>query len=180
MLSCGLDKALHIWDLKEGRQVYTVLGHEGAAHDVAWTPDGQSFLSGAADNLVLLWNAAELAPAVPVPVRPPSKARPVTPKPARKTAPAATPTPKAKPSAAAKTVKPTPKPEPPVPAPAPAPDETTLAPELIAQSLARMTQQLELVTQTVKLMDERMRACEAGLRRLEGTREPVFQPADRA
>ena len=25
-----LDKHLHVWDLKEGRQIYAVLGHEGS------------------------------------------------------------------------------------------------------------------------------------------------------
>merc|ERR1719201_1288127 len=42
-------------------------------------------------------------------------------------------------------------------------------PEIVAHSLSRMTAQLELVTKTVQLLDERMRQCESGLRRLEAS-----------
>jgi len=40
-------------------------------------------------------------------------------------------------------------------------------PEIVAHSLSRMTAQLELVTKTVQLLDERVRQCESGLRRME-------------
>jgi centriolar protein POC1 len=45
-------------------------------------------------------------------------------------------------------------------------------PEIVAHSLSRMTAQLELVTKTVQLLDERMRQCESGLKRLEAADAP--------
>jgi len=46
-----------IWDLREGRLLFTIHGHKGAINHGAWSPDGQFFATGGADQLVMVWQS---------------------------------------------------------------------------------------------------------------------------
>lgn len=46
---------LQVWDLREGQLFYTLHGHEGATHGVCFSPAGDFFASGGADEQVLVW-----------------------------------------------------------------------------------------------------------------------------
>lgn len=47
--------AMQVWDLREGQLFYTLHGHEGATHGVDFSPAGDFFASGGADEQVLVW-----------------------------------------------------------------------------------------------------------------------------
>ncbi len=44
-----------MWDLREGQLFYTLHGHEGATYGVDFSPAGDFFASGGADEQVLVW-----------------------------------------------------------------------------------------------------------------------------
>ena len=44
-----------VWDLREGQLFYTLHGHEGATYGVDFSPAGDFFASGGADEQVLVW-----------------------------------------------------------------------------------------------------------------------------
>ena len=44
-----------IWDLHEGRELYTIEGHEKSTNCVRWCPTGENFVSCADDGMVMLW-----------------------------------------------------------------------------------------------------------------------------
>lgn len=44
-----------VWDLREGQLFYTLHGHEGATYGVNFSPAGDFFASGGADEQVLVW-----------------------------------------------------------------------------------------------------------------------------
>ena len=46
---------LQVWDLREGQLFYTLHGHEGATYGVDFSPAGDFFASGGADEQVLVW-----------------------------------------------------------------------------------------------------------------------------
>ena len=46
---------MQVWDLREGQLFYTLHGHEGATHGVDFSPAGDFFASGGADEQVLIW-----------------------------------------------------------------------------------------------------------------------------
>ena len=47
--------AVQVWDLREGQLFYTLHGHEGATYGVDFSPAGDFFASGGADEQVLVW-----------------------------------------------------------------------------------------------------------------------------
>ena len=56
--STNFDKGalfLQVWDLREGQLFYTLHGHEGATFGVDFSPAGDFFASGGADEQVLVW-----------------------------------------------------------------------------------------------------------------------------
>lgn len=57
MLSSSKDSSLKIWDLREGRLVYTLQGHAGAVNAAQFSDDGHFFASGGADHLVMVWKS---------------------------------------------------------------------------------------------------------------------------
>lgn len=46
---------VQVWDLREGQLFYTLHGHEGATFGVDFSPAGDFFASGGADEQVLVW-----------------------------------------------------------------------------------------------------------------------------
>lgn len=49
------DATLKIWDLREGQLFYTLHGHEGATLAARFSPAGDYFASGGADEQVSQW-----------------------------------------------------------------------------------------------------------------------------
>ena len=54
MLSSSKDASLRLWDLKEGRLLYTLQGHAGAVNCSTFSVSGNFFASGGADKLVMV------------------------------------------------------------------------------------------------------------------------------
>ena len=57
MLSSSKDCSLKIWDLREGRLLFTLLGHSGPVNAAKFSADGHFFASGGADQLVMIWKS---------------------------------------------------------------------------------------------------------------------------
>lgn len=55
MLSASKDATLKIWDLREGRLLFTLQSHTGPVRCARFSHDGNYFASGGADQLVMLW-----------------------------------------------------------------------------------------------------------------------------
>jgi WD40 repeat protein len=58
----GLDKTIRIWSLGEsgGTLVHSLIAHEDAILQLAWSPDGKTLLSTAADRSLKAFHAADL------------------------------------------------------------------------------------------------------------------------
>ncbi len=56
LLSASEDSTLKIFDLLEGRPIYTLNGHKGAVTAAAFSAIGTEFASGGSDEQVLLIN----------------------------------------------------------------------------------------------------------------------------
>ncbi len=56
-MSSSKDASLKIWDLREGRLLYTLHGHTGAALTSRFSENGSFFASGGADQLVMVWKS---------------------------------------------------------------------------------------------------------------------------
>lgn len=48
---------MKIWDLREGRLMYTLQGHHGTVFDATFTADGNFFASAGADHLAMVWKS---------------------------------------------------------------------------------------------------------------------------
>ena len=57
IVSGGTDHAVQLWDPVTGRELNTLIGHDGWVMGVAFAPDGQSILSCSADKSIKIWNA---------------------------------------------------------------------------------------------------------------------------
>ena len=56
-LTSSKDSSLRIWDIREGRLIYTLHGHTGPALAARFSQDGNFFASGGADQLVMVWRS---------------------------------------------------------------------------------------------------------------------------
>ena len=54
----GQDRAVHIWDSADGRQITVLGGFAGPVRTVAFSPGGTLLAAGSADHTIRLWNAA--------------------------------------------------------------------------------------------------------------------------
>lgn len=50
------DGTLQVWDLRQGKQIQTLIGHEQGVTTVAVTPDGQKAVSASRDQTVRIWD----------------------------------------------------------------------------------------------------------------------------
>jgi centriolar protein POC1 len=57
MSSSSKDGTIKIWDLREGRLLFTLQGHAGAVNCARFSADGHFFASGGADQMVLVWKS---------------------------------------------------------------------------------------------------------------------------
>lgn len=67
MLSASEDGNLKLWDLKEGRLLYKVMGHKEVPAACAFAPSGRSFASGDRDGLVFTWDCSGASASAAVP-----------------------------------------------------------------------------------------------------------------
>ena len=56
LASVGEDKALRLWEYREGRLLKTLQGHTAKIHTVQFSPDGQFIATGGLDQNVKIWN----------------------------------------------------------------------------------------------------------------------------
>ena len=57
LASCSKDSSIKIFDLREGRLLYTLHGHTGPINTVAFSQDGHFLSTGGADQLVMVWRS---------------------------------------------------------------------------------------------------------------------------
>lgn len=179
MLSTSLDSTLKVWDLREGHLFYTLHGHEGATLAGAFSPAGDYFSSAGADEQVMVWKTnfdAFLEDTV-VPIAQKQQPSQATDPNRLSTAPA--PAPPAPMSIAAP-------PAPNQPAPSvqeyvyEAPPALNLSdlPDSLSATLQHIVGQLDVLTQTVALLDERLTMNEDRVRAIDNKGEAVTKVWD--
>ena len=56
-MSSSKDGTMKIWDLREGRQLFTMKGHTGPVNCARFSSDGHFFASAGADQMVMIWKS---------------------------------------------------------------------------------------------------------------------------
>ena len=54
-----LDNSIRVWDTRTGQELAHLVGHEDAVVSLAFSPDGQTLLSGSIDTTLRLWNLSD-------------------------------------------------------------------------------------------------------------------------
>lgn len=57
ILTSSKDSSMRIWDIREGRLIYTLHGHTGPTLAANFSHDGSFFASGGVDQLVMVWRS---------------------------------------------------------------------------------------------------------------------------
>lgn len=60
--SGGLDEEIKVWDVRQRKVIYSLIGHQDTITSLAVSPDGMTLLSNSMDNTVKLWNIQPFAP----------------------------------------------------------------------------------------------------------------------
>jgi hypothetical protein len=58
---------IHLWDVRAGREVGRLAGHEGGVVSLLFAPDGKHLFSGGTDTTALTWDLTRLTQAKPAP-----------------------------------------------------------------------------------------------------------------
>jgi len=58
LATAGDDRTVRIWDPDDGRELFTLRGHDDQALSVAWNRDGNRLVSGSRDQTVRIWDSA--------------------------------------------------------------------------------------------------------------------------
>jgi RNA polymerase sigma factor (sigma-70 family) len=59
---------IHLWDVRAGREVGQLAGHEGGVVSLLFAPDGKHLFSGGTDTTVLTWDLTRLTRSEPAPI----------------------------------------------------------------------------------------------------------------
>jgi centriolar protein POC1 len=57
IISTSHDSTLKVWDLSQGRVIYTLYGHEGSSNSAHFSPCGDYFTSAGNDSIVMVWKS---------------------------------------------------------------------------------------------------------------------------
>jgi WD40 repeat protein len=60
MLLASASKEVKVWDLKEKREVFSVISHRQGATAVALSPEGRTLASGSVDGTIKLWDLSDV------------------------------------------------------------------------------------------------------------------------
>ncbi len=55
-IASNSDRAIKVWNLATGEEIYTLIGHSNRVNVLAISPDGQKLVSGSEDKTVKVWN----------------------------------------------------------------------------------------------------------------------------
>jgi len=58
LASASKDSKIKIWDLRQGKLAWTLYSHEKEVSAVNFNLAGDYFISGGADNLVMIWKSS--------------------------------------------------------------------------------------------------------------------------
>jgi hypothetical protein len=56
LASAGNDTSAKIWDVRSGKEIYTLLGHAAPIYSLAWSPDGNRLVTGSWDISLKIWD----------------------------------------------------------------------------------------------------------------------------
>jgi WD40 repeat protein len=59
-LAAALDRNIHLWDLRTGKELGQFKGHKGTVVSVVFAPDNQTVITGSADTTALVWDGGRL------------------------------------------------------------------------------------------------------------------------
>jgi WD40 repeat protein len=57
-LVSGIDRQIHLFDLRSGKELGRFKGHQGTVVSLAFAPDNQTLVSGSADTTALVWDGS--------------------------------------------------------------------------------------------------------------------------
>jgi WD40 repeat protein len=58
LASASYDKSVKVWDLKDGKELFTLRGHTEPVNGLAFSADGRRLATAGWDSSVRVWNAA--------------------------------------------------------------------------------------------------------------------------